>query len=53
MVEPDGNGTKITLTLSLRGPFSWLAEGLLGRQSRRYLSIESEGFRRTAEASHS
>jgi uncharacterized membrane protein len=52
-VEPAGNGSKITLTLSLRGPLAWLVEGLLGRQSRRYLSMESEGFRRTAEASHS
>ena len=53
IVEPDGNGAKITLTLSQRGPLAWLVKGLLGRQSRRYLSMESEGFRRTAEASHS
>src|SRR5215469_6578042 len=47
---PDRNRTKIILTRSVRGPLACLAEGVLGRQSRRYLSMESEGFRRSAEA---
>jgi uncharacterized membrane protein len=47
-VEPGGNGATITLTLSMRGPLARLTEGLLGRLSRRYLSMELEGFRRAA-----
>jgi uncharacterized membrane protein len=50
IVEQHGNGAVITLTLRQRGPLARLAEGLLGRLSRRYLSMEMEGFRRTAES---
>jgi uncharacterized membrane protein len=49
-VEPDGNGAVITLTLSERGPLAWLMDGLFGRLTRRYLAMELEGFRRTAES---
>jgi len=49
-VEPEGNGALITLTLRQHGPLAPVVEGLLGRLSQRYLSMELEGFRRTAEA---
>lgn len=49
-VEPDGNGAVITLTLRERGPLASLVHVLVGRLSRRYLAMELEGFRRTAES---
>lgn len=42
-------GATITLTLRLHGPFAWLAYAFVGHLSRRYLSMEIEGFRRAAE----
>ena len=50
IVDPDGQGSKITLTIHLHGPFARLAYAFLGRLSRRYLLMEMEGFRRTAES---
>jgi hypothetical protein len=49
-VEQDGNGAVISLTLRERGPLAPLVHALLGRQTRRYLAMELEGFRRTAES---
>lgn len=49
-VEPDGQRSVITLTLTQHGPLAWLAEALSGRLARKYLAMEMEGFRRTAEA---
>lgn len=49
-VEPDGQGSVITLTLDIRGPLARVVHALLGRQSERYLRMEMEGFRRTAES---
>lgn len=49
IVEPNGQGATITLTLRLHGPFAWLAYAFVGHLSRRYLSMEIEGFRRAAE----
>ncbi len=43
-------GVEITLTLSLRGPLAPLVYAVMGRLSRRYLTMEMEGFRRTAES---
>ena len=50
IVDADGQGSKITLTIRLRGPFARLAYAFWGGLSRRYLSMEMEGFRRTAES---
>lgn len=50
IVDADGPGSKITLTLRLRGPFARLVYTLWGGLSRRYLLMEMEGFRRTAES---
>jgi uncharacterized membrane protein len=50
LVEPHGQGAMITLTLRQHGPGTRLAQLLLGRRTRRYLSMEIEGFRRTAES---
>ena len=49
-VEPDGPGSKITITLRLHGPLARLVYPFTARLSRRYLSMEIEGFRRTAES---
>lgn len=53
VVEPYGNGAMITLILRERGPLAWLVGGLLRRMTRRYLAMELEGFRRTAESERS
>ena len=50
IVEPDGGGSRLTLTLSTRGPLSGLVTALLGRRSLRYVTMELDGFRRAAEA---
>jgi uncharacterized membrane protein len=50
LVEPHGQGATITLTLRQHGPLARLAQVLVGRRTRRYLSMEMEGFRRTAES---
>jgi uncharacterized membrane protein len=50
LVEPDGQGSMITLTLGMHGPLARLMYAFLGRLSRRYLSMEMDGFRRTAES---
>jgi uncharacterized membrane protein len=48
-VEANGRGSVITLTLRQHGPLAGLVHAFLGRLSQRYLSMEMEGFRRTAE----
>lgn len=50
IVEPNGQGSTITLTLRLHGPFARLVYAFVGHLSRRYLSMEMEGFRRAAES---
>lgn len=50
VVEPGAEGSVITLTLHERGPLVPLMNALIGGLSRRYLSMEMEGFRRAAEA---
>ena len=50
LVEPHEQGAMITLTLRQHGPLAWIAQLLLGRRIRRYLSKEMDGFRRTAES---
>jgi len=49
-VEPDGDGSRITLTLRLSGPLSGVMALLMGGIARRYLAMELEGFRSAADA---
>jgi uncharacterized membrane protein len=48
----EGNGSESTIMLGLHqhGPLAWLAAVVYGRRSRRYLSMEMEGFRSAAES---
>jgi uncharacterized membrane protein len=50
VVTADGPGSVITLTLRLQGPLAGLIAPVVGRRARRYLAMEMEGFRRTAES---
>jgi len=49
LVEADGNGVTITLTLHQHGPLARVAALVVGRRARRYLAMELDGFRRAAE----
>jgi uncharacterized membrane protein len=50
IVEPNGQGSEITLTLGLHGPYARLVYVFAGGLARRYLAMEMEGFRRAAES---
>ena len=50
LAEPDGAGSLITLTVSLRGPLSGVTGLLMGGIARRYAAMELEGFRVAADA---
>jgi uncharacterized membrane protein len=50
IVDPDGQGSSITLTLRMHGPLARLLYAFTSRLSRRYLTMEMEGFRRAAES---
>ncbi|MGH3171483.1 MAG: SRPBCC family protein [Trebonia sp.] len=50
VVEADGEGSVITLGLREHGALVPLMNVFVGGLSRRYLSMEMEGFRQTAEA---
>jgi uncharacterized membrane protein len=49
-VEADGQGSVVTLALRIHGPLARPIHALTRALSRRYLAMEAEGFRRTAEA---
>jgi hypothetical protein len=49
-VAQDGQRAVITLTLRMHGPLAWLATALWGGLARKHVSMELEGFRRTAES---
>ena len=49
IVEAEGPGALVTLTLCQHGPLAWLAKLVAGRLAREYLSLELEGFRHGAE----
>ena len=53
IVEASGEGSAITLTLQEHGPLVPLMNVVMGRLSRRYVTMEMEGFRKTAEAARS
>ncbi len=48
IVDADGQGSRITLTLRMHGPLARLLYAFTSRLSRRYLTMEMDGFRRTA-----
>jgi uncharacterized membrane protein len=43
---PEGDGVRLELRLVQAGPLGWLIGRLYGGLTRRYLSLEAEGFRR-------
>ena len=49
VVEPAGEGAKLTLTVRRTGPLSGTIRLLFGRRIRRLVGLEAEGFRRAAE----
>jgi uncharacterized membrane protein len=53
VVRADGNGSVIIITLRQHGPLAPLIGALTGHRTRRYVSMELEGFRRAAAAAHS
>ena len=48
-VEPDGPGSKITITLRTHGPLAGVIDLLMGRLARRHVDLELEGFRSAAD----
>jgi hypothetical protein len=51
-VEGNSQHSVITLVLRQHGALTRLVDALTGRLARTYLSMEMEGFRRTAEGNH-
>jgi uncharacterized membrane protein len=49
-VTAQGPGSEITLTLRMHGPLAGPMNLFLGRLARRHVTMEMEGFRRTAES---
>ena len=50
LVEPNQDGSTITLSLRQTGPLARIVGWLVGARARRYLSMELEGFRLGAES---
>ena len=48
-VEPDGSGSKITITLRTHGPLAGVVDLLVSGVARRHVAMELEGFRSAAE----
>jgi carbon monoxide dehydrogenase subunit G len=51
VIEPDGNGSKVTLTVDLSGPVATLFGWFVGTPSRQNVEMEAEGLKRRAEES--
>jgi uncharacterized membrane protein len=49
-VDPAEQGSTVTLTVRLRGPMAGVVGALTGRRTQRNITMEMEGFQRTAEA---
>jgi carbon monoxide dehydrogenase subunit G len=49
-VEPDGAGTRVTLSLRQQGPLGLLVGTLTSGLTRRYLELESSGLKRRSES---
>ena len=50
VIEPDGNGSKVTLTVDLSGIVATLFGPMIGGQSRKNVEMEAEGLKRRSEA---
>ena len=51
VIEPDGNGSKVMLTVDLSGPVAALFGWFVGTPSRQNVEMEAEGLKRRAEES--
>jgi uncharacterized membrane protein len=51
-VEASGPGSLITIGLRMQGPMAGVMEALLGRRVQRSITMEMDGFHRSAEAAH-
>jgi len=49
LIEPDGNGSKVTLTVDLSGIVATLFSPMIAGQSRKNVDMEAEGLKRRAE----
>ena len=49
-VEPNGDGSTITITLRTRGPLAPVADLFVAGLARRHVAMELEGFRSAADA---
>jgi carbon monoxide dehydrogenase subunit G len=49
VIEPDGNGSKVTLTVNLSGIVATLFGTMIGGQSRKNVEMEAEGLKRRSE----
>ena len=50
VIEPDGNGSKVTLAVDLSGIIATLFGPMIGGQSRKNVEMEAEGLKRRSEA---
>ncbi len=51
VIEPDGNGSKVTLTVELSGPMATLFGWFVGAPACQNVEMEAEGLKRRAEES--
>ena len=49
VIEPDGNGSKVTLIVDLSGPVAILFGWFIGGPSRQNVDMEAEGLKRRSE----
>lgn len=49
LLEPDGDGTGLTLTIDQSGPLAWPIGLLAGGTLRRYLALEAQGIKSRSE----
>jgi carbon monoxide dehydrogenase subunit G len=49
VIDPDGNGSKVTLTVDLSGIVATLFGPMIGDQSRKNVEMEAEGLKRRSE----
>jgi len=49
IIEPDGNGSKVTLIVGLSGIVATLFGPMIGGQSRKNVEMEAEGLKRRSE----
>ena len=50
VIEPNGSGSKVTLTVDLSGPVATIFSPIIAGQSRKNVDMEAEGLKRRSEA---